>query len=124
MPLLDGSAVFGLSTKVIMNPNAVAHQESQFFGVNGQQTLFGGSRGRMFMISGVLVANDYPGIAAAEANLLSFADGNAHTLIDNWGRSWPNVVFKAEYQPFDQGPRPLAGGGLCLPYRAVFYGLT
>jgi hypothetical protein len=124
MALLDGSAIFGLSTKVIHNPNAVAHQESQFFGVNGTQTLFGGSRGRMFMISGVLVGSSFADIAAAEANLLSFADGNTHILVDNLGRTFQNVIFKGEYQPFDQGPRPLAGGGLALPFRAVLYGLT
>ncbi len=124
MATLDGTNVFGFSTKVTHNPNANAHQTSEFFGVNGTQTLFGGQRGRTFLISGVLAGIDLFDVLAVEANLLSFADGKAHTLVDNFGRQFFNVVFKKEYQPFEQGPRPMAGGGYGLPYRCILYGLS
>ena len=109
---------------VIHNPHANAQQINHFFGVDGQQTLFGGVRGRTFIISGVLSASNMPTLNAVEATLLSYADGLTHTLVDNRGRIWPNVIFRGEYMPSPMGPRPLAGGGWCLPYRLVMDGLT
>jgi hypothetical protein len=124
MATLDGSPVFGLATNVLHTPHANAQQINQFFGINGSQTLFGGTRGRTFMISGVLIGATIADINSAETQLLSFADGLAHTLVDNRGREFDNVIFRGEYSPFAAGPRPLAGGGYCLPYKAVFEGLT
>ena len=34
------------------------------------------------------------------------------------------MIFRGEYQPFEQGPRLLAGGGYCLPYKLTMMGLT
>ena len=124
MPTLDGSPVFGLACNVLHTPHPNAQQINEFFGITGVQTLFGGGRGRTFMISGVLVADDIPGINVVEAALLSFADGLPHTLVDNRGRVWQNVIFRGEYQPFEQGPRWLAGGGYALPYKLTMMGLT
>ena len=124
MTTLDGSAIFGDAVNVVHNPRPNAQQINHFFGVDGQQTLFGGTRGRTFVISGVLSASNIPMLNAVEATLLSFADGLTHTLVDNRGRIWPNVVFRGEYAPSPMGPRPLAGGGWCLPYRLVMEGLT
>ena len=124
MTTLDGNAIFGTAVNVIHSPRPNAQQINQFFGVDGQQTLFGGTRGRTFTISGVLSATTILSLNAAEASLLSFADGLTHTLVDNRGRVWPNVVFRGEYSPSPMGPRPLAGGGWCLPYRLVMEGLT
>jgi len=124
MATLDGSPVFGVSVNVVHNPHPNAQQINEFFGINGQQTLFGGSRGRTFMISGVLIGDDIPTINSLEAALLSYADGLPHTLTDNRGRVWSNVIFRGEYQPYEQGPRWLAGGGYCLPFKCVMQGLT
>jgi hypothetical protein len=124
MATLDGSPIFGIAVNVLHSPHPNVQQMNEFFGVNGVQTLFGGARGRTFMISGVLVGDDISAINSAEAILLSFADGLPHTLVDNRGRVWQNVIFRGEYQPFEQGPRWLAGGGYCLPYKCVMMGLT
>jgi len=124
MATLDGSPVFGLAVHVQMNPHPNAQQINEFFGVNGTQTLFGGTRGRTFMISGVLLGDQVADINAAEAALLAFADGNPHTLIDDRGRVFNNVIFRGEYQSFEQGPRPLAGGGVALPFKCTMQGLT
>ncbi len=124
MTTLDGNSIFGTAVTVIHNPHPNAQQINHFFGTDGQQTLFGGTRGRNFTISGVLTAPNIPTLNAVEATLLSFADGLTHTLIDNRGRIWPNVIFRGEYAPSSMGPRPLAGGGWCLPYRLVMEGLT
>jgi len=121
---LDGNSIFGTAVSVVQSPNPNAQQINRFFGVDGQQTLFGGTRGRTFIISGVLSASTLSALNTAEATLLSYADGLTHTLVDNRGRVWPNVIFRGEYIPSAAGPRALAGGGLCLPYRLVMEGLT
>jgi len=124
MTTLDGNSIFGDAVNVIHNPRPNAQQVNHFFGIDGQQTLFGGTRGRAFVISGVLSAPTIPTLNAIEATLLSFADGLTHTLVDTRGRIWPNVIFRGEYTPSPMGPRALAGGGWCLPYRLVMEGLT
>jgi hypothetical protein len=124
MATIDGSPVLGTAVNVVHSPHPNAQQLNEFFGINGVQTLFGGTRGRTFMISGVLIGDDVPTINALEAALLSFADGLPHTLVDDRGRTFGNVIFRGEYQPFEQGPRLLAGGGYALPYKAVMMGLT
>jgi hypothetical protein len=121
---LDGNSIFGTAVTVVHNPHPNAQQINHFFGINGQQTLFGGTRGRTLTISGVLSAQDLPTLNTVEATLLSFADGLTHTLVDNRGRIWPNVIFRGEYSPAPSGPRGMSGGGWCLPYRLVMEGLT
>jgi hypothetical protein len=124
MTTLDGNSIFGSAVTVVHTPNQNAQQINHYFGIDGQQTLFGGTRGRSFVISGVLSAPSIAALNAVEATLLSYADGLTHTLVDNRGRIWPNVIFRGEYTPSSMGPRPLAGGGWCLPYRLVMEGLT
>jgi hypothetical protein len=121
---LDGNSIFGTAVSVVHNPHPNAQQINHFFGIDGQQTLFGGTRGRTFIISGVLSASSVTTLNTVEAALLSYADGLTHTLVDNRGRIWPNVLFRGEYAPSPMGPRPLAGGGWCLSYRLVMEGLT
>lgn len=125
MTTLDGNSIFGTAVNVVQSPHPNAQQINHFFGIDGQQTLFGGTRGRRFIISGVLSASTLSTLNTVEATLLSYADGLTHTLVDNRGRIWPNVIFRGEYAPSPTGPRPLAGGGgWCLPYRLVMEGLS
>jgi len=121
---LDGNPIFGEAVSVQHTPHPNAQQINEFFGINGQQSLFGGTRGRTFLISGVLTAVDIPTLNVVESTLLSYADGLPHTLVDNRGRTWLNVVFGGVYTPCSQGPYPLANGGWCLSYRLVMTGLT
>lgn len=121
----DGYAVFGQAVKVqhVLSPSA--QQINAFFGISGTTLVYGGSRGRAFFVSGVLVASDLATLAVAESTLLSYDDGIARTLTDAWGRSWPYVVFRGEYQADPNGPQALvSGAGWGLPYRAVFHGLV
>jgi hypothetical protein len=122
MVTIDGQAAFGYPVNLQMIPNANAQQVNEFFGVNGRQTLFGGSRGRVFLLMGVISAIDVPTLNAVEANLLSFADGQPHVLIDNRGREWDNVIFKGVYQP--SALFQVAGVGWGLSYKAELDGLT
>ena len=109
-----------------------AQQQEAFFGVPGMLSVFGGSRGRTFQISGVLYDIDL-GTLNADENVFtpgvdsSVADGIARTLFDTRGRSWSNVVYLGQFQPDPMGPRPAVwagSGGWALPYRAVFHGLS
>jgi hypothetical protein len=108
---------------MVHTPHACAQQVDAFFGVPGNISLFGGSRGRTFMIQGVLTDIGIFELNADEALIHSFADGIARTLIDTRGQTWLNVVFLDEFQPDPVGPRP-TDVGWCLPYRLVMHGLT
>jgi hypothetical protein len=123
VPTYDGVPIFGVAVRVQDRPHAAAVQINAYFGIDGLTSLYGGSRGRELHISGCLIAEDLEGLVAAEQLLLSYADGLARTLIDPVGREFNNVIFKGEYEPFAEGPK-FTDGGVILPYRAVFHGLT
>ena len=118
-----GVAIFGAAVHIEHIPAANAVQQDTFFGANGKVQLSGGTRGRHFEITGVLEGTSIEGLLTAEALLLSYADGVGRTLVDPIGREFPNVVFNGEYVPSPQG-NLYTDRGVCLPYRAVFHGLT
>jgi hypothetical protein len=119
----DGVNIFGAAVKFQQLTHPNAQQVNTFFGVSGTQTLFGGGRGRTFLIRGILLGATMADLNAAEATFTSYADGVSRTLVDPRGRAWPNVIFRGEFTPDPKGPYPSVGGW-ALPYRAVFYGLT
>jgi hypothetical protein len=130
VPTYDGFPIFGLSVKMQMLPNATQHQIDAFFGVGGTVSLFGGSRGRVFLIGGVLFANEefddastIATINSLEGIIHSYADGVARILTDTRGNAWPFVVFRDEFQPDPMGCRPAGDQGWCLPYKCIFHGL-
>jgi hypothetical protein len=112
-------------------PKASAAQINAFFGISGTQSIWGGQRGREFLIQGVFVGTSWDELAAAEQILLSYDDGIARVLTDTWGVSWPSVIFQSHYQR--QG-KPVFGstqgdGGVIVPvvyqpYKATFHGLV
>jgi hypothetical protein len=118
-----GSNIFGAAVRLQHVARANAQQENTFFGVTGTQTLYGGGRGRTFLITGVLVGGTLATLNAAESMFEDFADGIARPLTDPRGRTWPNVIYKGEFVPDPKGPYPTLDGW-ALPYRAVFHGLT
>jgi hypothetical protein len=122
-PTYNGSPMFGLVTSFQHVANATAQQIDAFFGVSGNLALFGGARGRVFMIAGTFHEYDIGTLNADEALVMSFADGIARTLVDTRGRAWPNVIFKGEFTPDQGGPHP-TGSGWCCSYHCIFHGLT
>src|SRR5437764_559244 len=103
-----GAAVFGVAVSIqeVAHPNA--HQLDSFFGVSGATSLYGGGRGRTFMISGVLVSgtDSLEDLNTAEEILRNFVrDGIARTLIDTRGRTWDNVIGMDEFQADAEGPK-------------------
>ncbi len=131
-PTYGGAPIFGLAVRIDQQPTQSAQQVEAFFGVSGVLSLFGGTRGRTFIVSGVLYDVDLPSLNADEAVFLpgvsgSYADGVARVLFDTRGRTWQNVVYLGKFHPDPIGPRPGVWGGdlgWVLPYRAVFQGLS
>jgi hypothetical protein len=93
-PTLDGSLIFGLSVTMTPEDAPPAEQRNAFFGVGGVQSLFGGTRGVVFAIRGVMYGVDLPSFNAAVAQYRSFIDGLGHTLSDTSGQSWFPVVLQ------------------------------
>lgn len=124
-PTYGGVALFGKSVSVKHNPNANAAQIAAFFGVNNVQTLDGGSRGRVFEITGCLYGATPAACVFAEQFLLSFGDGIGRTLIDTTGLPWSDVVFKREFTRQGQFMKDCTFPfGWILPYSCLFYGLS
>jgi hypothetical protein len=132
IPTYGGRPIFGLAVHIEQIPAQAAQQQDAFFGVPGILSLFGGTRGRMFQVSGVLFDVDLPSLNGDEDVFTpgvsgSLADGVARPLFDTRGRTWANVVYLGQFHPDPIGPRPGAWGsgvGWILPYRAVFHGLS
>ncbi len=122
MMTYGGANIFGAAVQFqqVAHPNA--QQNNTFFGVSGTQSLFGGGRGRMFLIRGLLLGATIEDLNSAEAVIQSYADGIARTLVDPRGRTWPNVIYRGEFTPDPRGPYPTATGW-ALPYKAILHGL-
>lgn len=117
----DGFPLFGSAVRCRHVPNANAGQVASFFGIQGVQAIDGGSRGRQFQIEGVWTATDTLQLRGYEAVLESYADGRPRILVDTFGYSWANVVYRGEFQP---GRLGFLDGGYALDFRCVFHGLT
>ena len=131
-PTYGGVPIFGIAVKIEQVPLQCSAQLEAFFGVPGMLSVFGGSRGRTFQVSGVLFDEDITTLNADEDIFTpgvdgSMADGIARTLADTRGRNWANVIYLGQFTPDPMGPRPAvwgSGAGWALPYRAVFHGLS
>lgn len=129
---LNGVNVFGFGTHCQMVQRPTAQQVAEFFGVAGQFQLFGGTRGRHFMIRSHLVGFDIGSLNAAEAAWDTgaqgnYADGIARTLVTPRGVTYVNVVYRGEYVSDPEGPFPAVfpgGEGWKLSYHLVLHGLT
>ncbi|MDE2101006.1 MAG: hypothetical protein KGL39_27415 [Patescibacteria group bacterium] len=123
MATFGGDSIFGASVTITQSQNPNAQQTNEFFGNTGVQTLFGGGRGRTWEVTGVLVGASQADVVTAEANLLSYADGIARTLVDNFGRTWDNVIFKGQYKADQNSIKPCFPYGYCMAYSLVLEGL-
>lgn len=118
MATLGGINVFGKCLSCVHTPNATAAQNNEFFGVDGTHVLYGGTRGRVFAIKGAFIGVSALTCIAAESALLSLMDGTARTLVDNFGRTYRNVLFEGRYQADPRGPLPsILNGSPCWSYQ-------
>lgn len=126
MGTLDGAGVFGVATRFNAAFDPTASQINEFFGVDGTMCLFGGERGLVLMVEGVLFGATPEDVVAQEGMLLSYRDGIPRTIVDNHWRVYPNVIFDGPYQAWEHGIKPAVVGpfgGWALPYKAAFRGL-
>lgn len=107
--------LFGAATRANYGPIPVVRQENQFFGLNGTQSLHGGTRGVQITVQGVLVGSSPGEVVDAESTLNSYVDGVGRTFVDNFGRTYHNVIVTSFAVPHDAGIRPCTMG-FGLPY--------
>ena len=112
---------FGRSIRVTMITHPSAAQVNEFFGVTGRQRLWGGGRGRIFVVEALFFGANRAAVDALRNTLLSYDDGIGRVLTDTGGTAWPAVVFTGQYNP--TGGYVYGHGGLLLPYRAHFEGM-
>lgn len=121
----DGNAIFGLAVKTRIIEHPTASQVSAFFGVEGQFALYGGSRGRVIEVEGVLISQisgfDLSDLNNQEALIRSYRDGIGRVFTDTKGVQWPYVILR-RYAP-EGSWRWAAGGYPCQPYKAYFDGM-
>lgn len=118
MPAYDGNPIFGRAVRMKTVTNPTQDQMNQFFGLNGVQSLFGGLRGRVTMVQGVLYEADAASLNAAIGEIESYRDGLARVLTDSFGNDWPQVKLEM-FDP--ESPIKLASTGYYfVTYKATF----
>lgn len=86
-----GALIFGTAVKMTNPHNPSADQENAFFGVSGMESLFGGTRGRVTLVKGLLYGVGPAGLAAVEGIFDSYLDGIARQLVTTLGVTYNNV---------------------------------
>lgn len=116
----DGSPIFGLAVRMKTTVNPAADQVNSFFGIGGMESLFGGTRGRVTLVEGVLWGADVPSLAALEENFISYNDGLARVLVDTRGVTYDQVKFGAFEPVSERILQDSATGRYFRQYRASF----
>lgn len=111
MATYGGANIFGLCLSCQETINPAATQVNSAFGVDGTHALYGGTRGRIFMIKGAFIGLSKAACFASEQQLKTYIDGQARTLVDNHGNVYPNVLFDGRYQADPRKPQPAVYGG-------------
>jgi len=108
----------GLATNVVVTHNPSEKQINTFFGYSGVQSLWGGQRGRVIEVSGLLAASTAAGCLALRDSLRTLDDGVARVLTDNTGTTYPFTVYTGAFQ--QTGKFGVFAGQVVMPYRAIF----
>ncbi len=116
-PSYGGETIFGLAVQMRTVINPSADQVNSFFGANGNESLFGGTRGRLTEVEGLLFGETFADLATAEEEFVSFNDGIPRNLVDTRGVVYSYVKFAA-FQP--QGRIINDGRAAWRPYKATF----
>ena len=114
--------IFGGAVSMLTAEVPRENQLNGFFGVNGFESIDGGSRGRVTRVKGVLSGNSAAALGAAETLFRSFNDGVARPLVDTLGMVWPSTRLVA-FQPSGRVRRS-AYGVHFRAYQAQFFHLT
>jgi hypothetical protein len=122
MASYGGVAIFGAAVSMTTADNPRETQVNSYFGLNGLETLDGGSRGRITDARGVLYGASALLLATAEGLFRSYNDGVCRLLIDSMGTAWPNVRL-LRFQPQGRA-RQSADGTYFRAYQAQFLHLA
>lgn len=115
-----GSLIFGYSVSIRHQCLPPAQQVNGFFGLSGTQSLWGGLRGRVFVVRGLWFGEDLATLNGMEDVYHTYIDGIARDLVDTRGRAWPWVLL----EPPEVAPRVLRDArGFYLPYQGTLRGL-
>ena len=127
MATYGGLDIFLRPFVTLHDPRPSAQQLADYFGVSGQQALWGGFRGRVIAITGMLYAPDLVTLNSYEAVWTDptsgvVGDGIARDLVDTRGRVWSSCLC-VEFKPESQ-VRIDPKWGYFYRYRSVFHGLA
>lgn len=118
MATYNGSSIFGYGVQINTVTNPLAVQLNAFFGLNNQQLMMGGLRGRYTTVQGVLYGSSAANLNTAIGLFESYVDGVARTLVDTFGNAWPQVILE-RFEPFGK-IRQHADGSYWKEYKAGF----
>ena len=124
-PTYDGNAIFGYACRVQQTPAPTAVQQAGYFGLDGTTSLHGGTRGRIFEVTGVLISSvsglDTSDLVAQEALIDTYRDGIGRIFTDSKGAAYPFVILRL-YQPV--GPWGFVAGGFpAQAFKAILEGM-
>lgn len=119
VPTYGGVAIFGPTPVIHTVDDERATMEAAFGGVNGIESLDGGSRGRVTTITGWLIGSDIDDLAAFMVGFRALNDGIARILTDTYGNAYPNVLLK-RFDPAPRGRINIATGEAFVAYTATF----
>lgn len=119
MPSFDGQLLFGLAVSFVTLPNTPAVQRNSFFGVDGVESLGGGTRGYTTTVTGLRFGTAAADLAAIEQLGREYANGRSYTLIDTSGTVWEQVQCMA-FEPQGRVRSDPQGIGYSRAYSARF----
>jgi len=99
MSSLDGQDLFGSGPHAVRSTSwQRSVQRRGFAGLDGELILDMGLRSRIISQTGRLQAGTADALNALVTQIEEFLDGRLHTLVDDHGRSFPNVLVE-EFEP-------------------------
>lgn len=121
MATFNAQNIFGLATQMTTGGVDVRRQINSYFGLHGVEKIDGGASVRVTECQGVLYGTGPDGLDLSLALFRSYVDGRIYTLVDNFGRAWPDVEC-VEFRPI----APVMSNGLVFfqRYTASFLHLT
>ena len=119
MPFFNDVDIFGTAVRMRRQAGERAIQKNSFPGLSGVEALDMGSRGRVTTVTGRFVCPDEDTFNAAVLLFESYVDGQAYTLVDQFGNEWPQVMC-VEFGITGELNRIFGTGGVTAQYSAKF----
>ena len=95
VPTFGGVACFGIVESMHTEGDPKAIQENAFAGVNGIQTLDGGTRGGRSQVQGAILADNVTNLGTAMASLQALQQtGTVGTFTDQFGATYDNCYIR------------------------------